>query len=235
MSMNRIWKPLLVLPLLLILTACETEEDRQISGAQDCIDAAKDEADADRCFAMVNGNNSEKAYLIRCSASYIAQGFTGNRFADAFQKLKDGDSTGQDPMATAMAYLVFAKNLPKHTAETTLENCKKSGVRSLVRLATMSSLSTYIAQTVGGPIPDPMDPNFDPSQYQAAIDTLANAGTEEQQKTVGGIAIQAHEAYCNEGSSFESNEICQHLNSALATGGGDRAAIGQQLLALLKN
>ena len=230
-------KTLLLIPALLVLTSCETPEDRQLATAQDCIDAAKTGSDADVCYAAVEGNESEKAYLIRCSASYIAQGFTGKRFANAFQRLKDNPSSGQDPMATVMAYLVFTKTSTLHSVDNTLENCKRSGVRSMVRLATMSKLATFVADSGPSGIPlnaDPLDPSFDPNQITNAISNLANGGTDAQQTEIGNIAVQAAEVYCNAGSSFETNEICKNLKDAIAGANGDAKAIGLALLMQLQ-
>ncbi len=228
-------KILLLAPALVILTSCETPEDKKLSSAQNCIDGAKTTDDADRCYALVDGLETEKSYLIRCSASYIAQGFTGARFAAAFQRLKDNPSSGQDPMATVMAYLIFSKTSVLHTVDNALSNCTKSGVRSMVRLATMSKLATFIATVGGGAAAtlDPLNPAFNPAAISTAITNLAGAGTPADQANVGAIAVQANAAYCNAGSSFESNEICINLKAAIATGGSQQA-IGQALLAQLQ-
>lgn len=230
-----IFKSAFIASAALFLVSCETGEDRQLASAQECIDAASTEAHADLCYNAVAGIESEKAYLIRCSANYIAQGFTGTRFASAFQRLKDNPTSGQDPMATVMAYMVFSKASTLHSANNTFENCTRSGVRSMVRLATMTKLATFIAQTGLGGIPanaDPLNASFDPAQISAAIANLAG-GSPADQASVGTIAIQANEAYCNEGSSFESNEICTNLKAAIA-GGGDATAIGLALLTQLQ-
>lgn len=222
----------------LILTACETAEDRQLASAQDCIDAARTANDADRCYELVAGNESEKAYLIRCSANYIAQGFTGERMASAFQRLKDGDNAGQDPMATAMAYLVFSNASSIHSVDSAVNNCTRSGVRSMLRLVTMSKLATFITRTgLGGTIPanaNPLDPSFDPSTIQSAITNLAGSGTPADKENVGNIALQLNDAYCNPGSSFTGNDICLKLGDAISAGGGNAQTIGDQLLSLLQ-
>lgn len=230
------WLTLLVAPALFLLTSCETPEDQQIASAQNCIDAAKTSDDADRCYAIVNGLETEKAYLVRCSASYIAQGFTGARFAAAFQRLKDNPSSGQDPMATVMAYLIFTKASTLHSVDNTLTNCTRSGVRSMVRLATMSKLATFVASSGLGGITagaDPLSSSFNPSTISTAITNLAGSGSAADQASVGTIAIQASDAYCNAGSSFENNEICTNLKNAIA-GGGTTQSIGQALLAQLQ-
>lgn len=221
----------------LFLTSCETAEDRQLAAAQDCIDTAKVAADADRCHSLVDGLETEKAYLIRCSANYIAQGFTGTRMANAFQRLKDDNGSGQDPMATVMAYLVFTSGTAPHSVDSAVSNCTKSGVRSMLRLVTMSKLATFITTAGLGSIPtnaNPLDPSFDPAQISTAIANIAGSGSPADKENVGNIAITAQSAYCNAGSSFENNEICTNLNQAINAGGGNAQTIGEQLLALLQ-
>ena len=230
------WQVLIAVSTLLLLTSCETPDDQKLATAQNCIDGAKTSADADRCTAIVAGVETEKAYLIRCSAGYIAQGFTGARFATAFQRLKDNPNSGQDPMATAMAYLIFTKSSVAYSADNTLTNCTKSGVRSMMRLATMSKLATFIATAGLGSIPtsaDPTDPAFNPASISTAISNLAGSGSAADQANVGTIAIAANAAYCNPGSSFATNEICTNLTAAI-NGGGSNQSIGQALLAQLQ-
>lgn len=224
-------------PLTVLLTSCETPDDQKLAVAQDCIDAAKTSTDADRCYAAVDGIETEKAYLIRCSANYIAQGFTGPRFAAAFQRLKDEPTSGQDPMATVMAYVIFSKASTLHSVDNAVTNCTKSGVRGMIRLATMSKLATFIAQAGLGGIPasaDPLNPAFNPAQISTAIANLAASGSAADQAAIGAIAIQSSEAYCNPGSTFQFNEICTNLKSAITAGGGNTRTIGQELLAQLQ-
>lgn len=223
--------------LTILMMGCEKEEDVKVASAQECIDYARTEAAANECYNMVAGIESEKAYLIRCSSHYIAQGFTGERFANAFQRLKDNPTSGQDPMATVMAYLVFTSSSTLHSADNAVTDCNRSGVRSLKRLATMTKLATFIAKAgLGGTIPanaNPLDASFDSSQISTAISNLAGSGSAADKENVGNIAIQANEAYCNQGSSFSGNEICVNLNAAV-NNGANAQAIGELLLSKLQ-
>lgn len=223
---------------VLAITGCEKEEDRKIARAQACLDNARDSVAADNCMAIVEGMDSKSSFLIRCSANFIAQGFTGQRVADAFERLSDDNDSGQDPMATTMAYLVFAKNLPNHSADRAVTNCQRSGVLSMHRLATMAQMATFVAATAGALEGGPLDPDgggFDPSNISAQIANLAATGTPEQFAQVGTIAQTANEAYCGEGSAYQSNEVCTNLVAAIEAGGNDLAAIGQALLQQLQN
>lgn len=226
---------LFMMTAMLILSGCEQQEDLQIAAAQECIDTARTSTDADRCYASVAGLESEKAYLIRCSSHYIAQGFTGSRFASAFQRLKDGATSGQDPMATAMAYMVFANSSTTHSADNAVTDCTRSGVRSMQRLATMTKLATFISNAGLGSIPDPSSPSFNPSQISTAITNLVNSNDPTSNASVGTIAQQASTAYCNEGSSFKDGEVCKNIQNAINAGGADTAAIGRALLQQLQS
>lgn len=221
-----------------LLGACtmENEEDRKIASAMACIDEAKNEFDADVCLQKVDGLTSKQSYLIRCSANMIAQGFTGNRLATAFQELKDNNG---NKTASMMAYLVFAKDLPNHTADKTLENCTLSGVTSVKGLATMIKTATLAASWTGIPLADsafdPSNPDtFDPQELQNQLTNLANTATDEQKTEIGNLAVIAQESYCFDGSSMKDQDVCTKLNNAIESGGGDPKTIGQALLNLLK-
>lgn len=220
------------------LTGCETAEDRQIAAGQACLDSARDAASADQCISIVQGLESESSYLIRCSANFVANGFTGNRIASAFQRLKDDNgSGGQDPMMTMMTFLVFQNTSDNHKIATTINNCQRSGVTSMFRLATTAQLATTIASlggALGSGALDPNNPSFDPTQLQTIANNLISGGTTQDKEQIGSIAITAAEAYCNEGSSYKGTEVCTNLEGAIATGGGNLETIGQTLLSQLQ-
>lgn len=229
--------PLLRLSLIALagfaLASCgETEEDRTIASAQNCLDNAHSPTDGKACYDMVGSLTSEKAYLVKCSAAYISQGFTSKRMGDAFEKLKD--SNGGNGMATTMSFMAFSKTAPAISITDAVSDCKKSGVRALLRLSTMSQLATTIGNFVGT-LPDPTDPSFDPSTYQGMVDGwISGSTTAEQQTEIGNIAVGMNEAYCGPGSSFADNEICTKLGEALQLGGGNPQTIGAELLNRLK-
>jgi len=227
-----------------LLSGCEKDEDRTIAAGQACLDNARSADDADRCVSLVQGLETEPAYLIRCSANFIAQGFTGDRVASAFQELKDNPAAGENMTAKMMAYFVFSESgvLAAHTADVAVTNCERSGVKSMQRLATLAKLATFTARLAGGgggsgALPPALDPNsdsFDPSQFQAQLPTIIGNATTADQEQIGTIAITANQLYCNEGSTFKEKDICKQLGDAIAAAAGDPATIGAQLLTLLQ-
>lgn len=223
--------------LALASAGCENAEDRQLASAQSCLDKATDSTAADQCLSIVEGLENESAYLIRCSANFVAQGFTGSRVATAFNSLKN-KTDSEDPMASMLSYVVFAKNLPNHSADKALENCEKSGVRSMVRLATIAKMATFMADPSGlanlaGTAYDPASGSFDTSQLAAQLNNLKNNATTEQKEQIGSLVVTAESAYCNEGSAFKQNEICEKLSAAVGNA-SSTAEIGQLLLNYLQ-
>jgi hypothetical protein len=226
---------LLGLVSTLVLSGCESEEDRKVAAAQECLDQATTEAQANICVEKVSGLTSSYSYLIRCSANFIAQGFTGNNIASAFDGITNQDNGGGDAnnsTTVLMTYLVFDPDKPNHTIDKTIENCEKSGVESMMRLSTVASLATKIADL--GSVLDnfPTDPTQAQQAIQDAIDNLA--ATPVNPDEIGAIAEQAADSFCSEGSSYKGTEICTTLEGAISGGGGDQAQIGQALLDLLK-
>jgi len=219
------------------LLGCENNEDVKLAEAQACLDTAFNSSAADRCYGLVEGINTEKANLVRCSSHFIAQGFTGQRFANAFQRLKDNPSSGTDPMATVMTYLVFTNTTTTlHTSDNAVTNCTASGVRSMQRLATMAKLATFVATAGGANLAnlDPASGSFDQNAVVNAINTLVGSGTTQDKENLGNIAVQVNTAYCNEGSSFSKTEICKNLSNAITSAGGNLQTIGSQLLSQLQ-
>jgi hypothetical protein len=240
-SMNKLLRSVSLLGLsaltLTALSGCETGEDRTLASAQSCLDGAHDEASANQCVAMVEGLQTQDAYLIRCSANFIAQGFTGDRIADAFESLSNNNGSSTDPMVTLLAYLKFDNGKVQHTSTATVDNCQKSGVRSMLRLASAAQLSTTIASlTPSGISIDPTSATAVQDMKDAIDDLIAdlNGTTPPDVSALGTAAQVAAGAFCNEGSSYATNEVCTNLNAAIQTAGGP-AAIGEELLNQLKN
>lgn len=221
--------------LSMLVAGCENGEDRQIAEAQTCLDGAKTEADASICLDKVEGLESDASYLIRCSANFVAQGLTGERLSTAFQEMKDNPGAGDNPTTKMLAYMVFDNSLTRHTAAVTLENCRRSNVTSMFRMATTVQMATTLALIAGsGSVPAYLNPsdttNFDPNQLKQVVDNLTTSATDEQKQEIGTIAQTANEAYCGEGSTFKDNDVCTRLEAAITAGNGDATAIGAELI-----
>lgn len=72
-NLLKLTTPVIALILGLSLLGCESKEDQDLFAGQVCLDHAKTEAEATVCVNKVAGYESAQAYLIRCSANFIAQ------------------------------------------------------------------------------------------------------------------------------------------------------------------
>lgn len=218
------------------LTGCESAEDRAIAAGQHCLDSATDEARATQCIREVEGYESSAAYLIRCSANFVAQGFTTQRFIDAFQAMEDGSGSSADQTSLLFSYFVFPNSSPLHSAETTYLNCQKSGLKSIIQLASTVRMATVLAKGIGGgTIPanlNPNDPNFDPQDFVDSVQNLDPNTVDKE--ALGAAAKVATENYCSPGSTYEKESICESLNEAVASS-TDLASLGEELIRVLQN
>jgi hypothetical protein len=218
------------------LSACSQEnaEDRQLSAGLTCLDTANTAADADTCMAKVAGNTSQQAYMIRCSANMVAQGFTGARIANAFQKLKENPGAAGTQSTAMMSYFVF-KPIVNHTADDAVTNCKLSGSNGLYSLANTAKFATFAVNVMSGSttIPanlDPASPTFDYTAIKTTLSSLYTANNATNNAAIGTIAQNMQASACGAGSALSTQDICTRLNNAITSGGTDPAMIGRAIL-----
>jgi hypothetical protein len=233
-------KKLLVVASLaaLALAGCETSDDRTLAQGQACLDSATS-ATAAQCKTLVAGLTSQESYMIRCSADFIAQDFTGTRIASSISQMKNGSGT-TNGTTSMIAYLVFTKNTTPtanlNDADTAISDCTAAGSRSMLRLATATKLATTIASA--GHILGSIDPTSATAatQLQNAVNNLANGTTtisSDDLTSLGNTAILANQAYCGDGSSYVGTDVCNNLSAAVSAS-SDPQAIAQALLNQMK-
>lgn len=211
----------LIAALALITTGCEQESDRTLAQAQACLDQATTAAAANACAQKVAGIESKPAYLIRCSANFISQGFTGDRIAKAYERLTDGGSGVNDPTLNLMAYLIFQDD-SLNSVENTVKNCLRSGSTSMERLARIADLATSSAK-FGNLDFSNFDPAEDPAtlipKLQDALDdaaTIIQSAPAADVEKFGNLALSTAQSLCVDGSSFSTNDVCSTMNSVIA-------------------
>lgn len=222
----------LALPLL---TACESEEDRILAEAEGCINRAT-EFTVDACVAKVQHMTSEDAYLIKCSAHFIAQNITENRLSSAFANIDSSSAVGGvTPTTIAFSYMVFNEAKTLHTVAISKADCARSGADSLARIVSLAEIATTFAAAAGAAAG-----GFTPGDTASIESYIANfvansPGTVAQDEaTIGNLAVGIRESFCVNNSPFTGTDICEKMNSAYTTGGGDPQTIGQQIIAMLQ-
>ena len=228
-SSNKLIATSLIAVASLALAGCETGDDRSLAAGQACLDAAT-QATANACLDKISGLTSQESYMIRCSANFISQGFTGTRIAESISKIKS-NTGGTDPMVGMMAYLAFSNATP--TASDAVANCTAAGSKSMLRLAAAAKLATTIATYTGGIGSLNPDSATAAADLLTKINTLISSPNSTANADLGATAIVAAGAYCGAGSSYETTEVCTNLNTAISSG-STATAIGAALLAQLQ-
>lgn len=215
------------------IAGCESKEDVAIAKAEKCLNTATSTTAMD-CVSGLSSYTNEKAYLLRCSALYLKNGFTGTRLLEAFKNLKN--SGGTDPMAIVMSTLAFSTIAEANEAGT---YCSMSGSVSLERLSDMTKMATIIPITMGI-IPSS---GLTEGQMLTAIQNMRDGIqggtlTADQLAALPGLATTISESasnYCYEGSSYSSNVVCTNLNTAIQSGGSNSDLVKSLLDQLLVN
>lgn len=208
----------------LTLSGCETSDDRTLASGQACLDSATTAAQANQCVTLVQGLTSQESYMIRCSANFVAQGFTGSRVANAVANINSHSST--DATTGLIAFLVFKQASP--TADEAITNCTASGSKSMLRLATAAKMATVI----GGLTVNP-DSSTAAADMQTAVNTMIASGSAQSKIDLGNTAIIASTAFCGDGSTYAGTQVCTDLQGAVNSS-GDPTTIANALLNLLK-
>ena len=218
---------------MVFFSGCENKEKVALAKAEQCINRSNENNVFNNCMPLLEGQNSEKADMYRCSIYYIKNGFTGNRLAQAFERIKNNPNPAQDPMINAMALMVF----PSITeAETAGEYCMRSNVTSMKRFSTMTKMATYMASLSGNfPGGIPADGSLNANDMDTALTNFeANLSslTPEQLTAVGTTIIEAADGYCGAGSAYASTPICTNLNAAVEADASNQTIIQGLLDAL---
>ncbi len=213
------------LVMMTTFSGCEDDQKLALAKAEKCLNTATS-ATAMGCVSASALGESEKAYSLRCSARYIANGFTGTKLGQAFSTIKT-NVPGADPMITALAVMAFTSEAEANAAES---ECQKSKVLSMMRFSRMSLLATQIGSFGGATISDGMTSG----EVDAAILSLQGALTGPEAEAISATIVSAATDYCENGSSFEATQVCVNLETALASG-TTPAAIVQALLSELQN
>jgi hypothetical protein len=213
----------LSLAAVIAMSSCESKEKVALAKAEQCINKSNS-SNVAGCSNFLEGMDSEKANMMKCSIVYIEAGFTGDRLADAFQKVKSNTTPGTDPMVSALGFMAFSNQTLLDAADVV---CNKSNVVSMKRLVTMSKMATNIA-TLGGILGGiPADGISDTNALLTAIQNLAaevqdgtgdGVPTQAQLESLGSTVTQAAGDYCSPGSAYESTPICTNLNNSIAAG-----------------
>lgn len=219
-----VWKIALTVSLslaALAVSGCGEESDQDtIIEAQYCLDTAT-ATTASSCAAKVSNLTSPAAYLIRCSADYIAQGFgNSTTLVDAINNLQNPVS-GASASASFLAAVTFPTVAE---AQTAYSDCVAAQDNTLALLAGMTLSATNIANLAGVSLTNPTA-----TEINTAIATLESDPTADTD--IGTTVQTIYSMGCQTGEEVNA-DICTQMTSALATLGANPTAaeIGAAIL-----
>lgn len=203
-----------------LISCTKAKDSDKIGDAQFCMDTAT-AANVQECVDKVAGIETSGAYIIRCSANFIENGFgSSQQIVDMFENL---DSSG----GSSLGFLGALNFADTAAANTTFDNCTKTNQKGLTMLGAMVKSATAIADLGGNLL------NADTSEeIQAAIDAILGDVTDRAaaSETIGTAVTAIYETSCQTGSPANA-DLCAQMDEAYATAGTtDPAAIGLALL-----
>lgn len=196
-----------VIPLFLI--SCKQSESDKVAEAQNCLNESSS-SNVHLCLNIIDGINSQKAHSIRCSVSFIQQGFDqADKFINALEGLESSTGGQGDSLLGMLGTLSFPS---QDSANLAVSRCEKSGSSSLLKLSNLSKMATTLASLssvniASGDIPSQADMNA----------ALANvSGDPVAQTQLGQTVLSLNENCESEGSLTGSNkEICDKIKTTL--------------------
>lgn len=210
--------------LFQVLVGCETNEDRAVAKAQECLNSSTGSA-AQACLNYIQGFTSAKSYMIRCSVAFVIQGFDQpTKFSDAFKAMQESAGQNGSPTLALLGKLSFTGANAASDATQARQDCQKSESVGMITFSSLVSIATTFSVSISG---------FETMTESQRATAIANMGTSSDE-SLGASARAAEEVYCKEGGTQDNSEICNDLQSATASGASD-AEIGASLRCVLRN
>lgn len=200
------------------LISCGPKDSDKIGDAQLCLDTST-AANVNECVEKVEGLESPGAYIIRCSANFIQEGFGDPKVIVDVLKNLDNGGDGTRSFLAAMTFSTVA------VANTTYSNCLKTNQKGLSTLAMAVKSATNILGLFGS---IPANPTV--TDITNALNGLAGANQTAAAETVGQAVVDVYKLSCQSGSQVNTT-MCTQMTTAFTTAGSqDPKAIGAALL-----
>lgn len=208
------------------------KEADKIANAQSCIDNATSTT-VNQCVTKVEGIETKSAYLIRCIAKFIEEGFNeSTRLSQVFQQI--GSTSGASQGIQVMAVLGFkngsSSSVNKQNAADAATYCQRSESKGLIMLSSLASTATAISSFANDSGISQCT-TLDATCLTNALNSSAVKSNPETQAAVGNAAIAAYNSNCT-GGKTTSGSFCQQFGSAINQAGGTSSAssVGSQIM-----
>lgn len=224
---------LLISSIVALTAGCSRKDQDKIGDAQTCLDTAT-RATVATCVEKVNGLESSQAYLIRCAAKFIEEGFDdASRLSSAYQQMTNSGTGGSGIQASqaVMSVLAFksAATTAANSANATLAQnyCNLSTSKGLILLASIASMSTKVLALTS-------QPSCSGGVTQQCIqDSMAAAASDPAaQAAIGQATVDAYNSNCSGGQQSNAQFCNQFQEVVNQTPGGtsNSACIGKKMM-----
>lgn len=209
----------LALPFLLF-SGCKSNSDAdKIATAQRCLDSASPTT-AMSCVDSISDLTSSGAYLLKCAAQFIRQGFSDP--ATLAQAIGQMQSSNPGAGTTAAAIDIFSFTTEgSASANTTLANstygnCSKSNSGGMILFSFMSTTATAARECQSG------------GSMSSALTCLkGNGGIDKS--TMGTALLDSYNQNCTAGKNFDPT-LCAQMSAAITASDGSPADVAAEFL-----
>jgi hypothetical protein len=208
--------------IALALISCAKKDSDKIGDAQACLDTST-RANVSQCVEKVSGIETSGAYVIRCAAAFIQEGFDdATRLSTAISNM--GSSTGASAInssISAMGTLAFTSGstsaINSANAQAAQSYCSKSGSKGLILLASISSFATTVL-TYGST-----------TSITTGLSTAKDNA--DAQALVGSAVLAAYSSNCT-GTVASNQQFCTQFTSVVSNSGSNTSStcIGKQAM-----
>jgi hypothetical protein len=224
-------KVFLGLVLALGFMGCKETETDKVADAQFCIDQAT-AANVGECVAKVAGIETRAAYVIRCTAKFVEEGYTeGDKIFLALEQLDNASSSDQGPaMMTVLAFTAAGTSnstqwdLNISNASLAVSYCKQAQLDTLLSIATIAATASVAGKF--GSLASAGD-------VKAALATASSDPA--AQLVIGNAVIASYEANCKGEEASAPGNTCAQFDAAIAAQGGNPSSVGQFVASCYSN
>lgn len=254
LKQGKIMKKIFMALLCLCIISCSKETDRdKIGDAQICLDSVTSANPdyADTCAAKVESIQSASADGIRCSASFVKEGFTdATVLVNTFQTIQGGLSSSN--LGSFLSLILFdgRNNLSTTTptvattyysvAKTSSTYCASAQLKVGTLLTTFSFLGNALIK-LGCDAGATCGTNFF-SSFNGVSDALAlatylgnsanTAGVNQLYSDLGTLVINSYLISCV--GTIVNQSLCDNVGNAVSQGGGtsNPQGVGKKFLSI---
>jgi hypothetical protein len=231
------WRALLIklffIAFAAYIGACSSNSDEAlVADAQSCLNRVPlDQPQAAYpCLAKVENLDIPSAHQIRCSGSFILQGFSNpSRLTQIAEQLAKNGS-GNSGQLASIGLLAFTGPNALEESQKALTSCQKAGSKGMAILASMSNLATLMNATLGGAINTSCTgANVDPQNCSQAVKNALCSNSGSLKTELGTVAIYTYNNVCR--FNPEADPMCSTYATATQNGAETNAqTVGQNLV-----